>query len=92
MTTPMSAERFADRFRFYRNQPQQQRGVLQLCAAISSSDKGAEILDEQAPWALTFSQKPAAPSAPAVRAAQRKPGWPARSWQLPSSLGIPTCW
>jgi len=28
MTTPMSAERFADRFRFYRNQPQQQRGVL----------------------------------------------------------------
>ena len=66
MTTPMSAERFADRFRFYRNQPQQQRGVLQLCAAISSSDKGAEILDEQAPWALTFSQKPAAPSAPAV--------------------------
>ncbi len=28
MTTPMSAERFADRFRYYRDQPQQQRGVV----------------------------------------------------------------
>lgn len=36
MTTPMSGERFADRFRFYRDQRQQQRGVLQLDAAISS--------------------------------------------------------
>jgi hypothetical protein len=45
MTTPMSAERFADRFRHYKGQAQQQRGVLQLYAAISSSDKGAEILD-----------------------------------------------
>ena len=49
MTTPMSAERFSDRFRFYRDQPQQQRGVLQLHAAISSSDQGSAILDEQAP-------------------------------------------
>jgi hypothetical protein len=62
MTTPMSAERFADRFRFYKGQPQQQRGVQQLHAAISSSDKGAEILDEQAPWALAYSEEPPAPS------------------------------
>jgi len=64
MTTPMSAERFADRFRFYRDQPQQQRGVQQLYAAIGSSDQGTEILDEQASWAVTFSSKPPAPSAP----------------------------
>jgi hypothetical protein len=62
MTTPMSAERFADRFRFYKGQTQQQRGVLELHAAISSGDKGAEILDEQAPWALTYSEEPPAPA------------------------------
>ncbi len=60
MTTPMSAERFADRFRYFKGQAQQQRGVLELHAAISSSDKGAEILDEQAPWALTYSEEPPA--------------------------------
>jgi hypothetical protein len=48
MTTPMSAERFSDRFRFYRDQPQQQRGVLQLFEAISSTECGEEILCEQA--------------------------------------------
>ena len=64
MTTPMSAERFADRFRFYRDQPQQLRGVLQLHAAISSSDQGNAILDEQAPWAVTFSEQPPQPPAP----------------------------
>jgi hypothetical protein len=62
MTTPMSAERFADRFRYYKGQAQQQRGVLQLYAAISSSDQGSAILDEQAPWALTYSEQPPAPS------------------------------
>jgi len=62
MTTPMSAERFADRFRFYKGQPQQQRGILELHAVISSSDKGAEILDEQAPWALAYSEEPPAPA------------------------------
>ena len=40
MTTPMSAERFSDRFRLYRDQPQQQRGVLQLFEAISSTECG----------------------------------------------------
>jgi len=64
MTTPMSAERFADRFRFYSGQPQQQRGVQQLYAAIGSSDQGTAILDEQAPWALTYSEQPPQPQAP----------------------------
>jgi hypothetical protein len=64
MTTPMSAERFADRFRFYSGQPQQQRGVLQLHAAIGCSDQGSAILDEQAPWARTFSEEPPAAPAP----------------------------
>ena len=65
MTTPMSAERFADRFRFYRDQPQQQQGVQELFVAIGSSDQGTAILDEQAPWALTFSEQPPQPPAPA---------------------------
>jgi hypothetical protein len=64
MTTPMSAERFADRFRYYQGQPQQLRGVLQLHAAISSSDQSTAILDEQAPWAITFSEEPPAAPAP----------------------------
>jgi len=64
MTTPMSAERFTDRFRFYRDQPQQQRGVLQLFEAISSTERDEEILCEQAPWALTYSEEPPAPVQP----------------------------
>lgn len=64
MTTPMSAERFSDRFRFYRDQPQQQRGVLQLFEAISSTERSEEILCEQAPWALTYSEEPPAPAQP----------------------------
>jgi len=39
MTTPMSAERFADRFRFYRDQPQQQQGVQELFVATPSASK-----------------------------------------------------
>jgi hypothetical protein len=70
MSTPMSAERFADRFRFYRDQPQQQRGVLQLFEAISSTERGEEILCEQAPWALTYSEDPPAPTQPQPPAGQ----------------------
>jgi hypothetical protein len=64
MTTPMGAERFVDRFRFYKGQPQQQRGVLELFEAISRTERGQEILCEQAPWALTFSEEPPAPAEP----------------------------
>ena len=53
MTTPMSAERFSDRFRYYLDQPQQQRGVLQLHAAISCSDQGSMIHDGQSPWSVS---------------------------------------
>jgi hypothetical protein len=60
----MSAKRFADRFRFYKGQPQQQRGVFELHAAITSSEKGADILDEQAPWAITYSEQPPQPPVP----------------------------
>jgi hypothetical protein len=61
MSTMMSAERFADRFRFYSGQPQQQRGVQQLFKAIAGSGQSSAILDEQAPWAVTFSSKPPGP-------------------------------
>jgi hypothetical protein len=63
MTTQMSAERFADRFRFYKDQPQQLQGVQQLHEAIAEGQPAVQILDEQAPWALTFSSAPPPPPA-----------------------------
>jgi hypothetical protein len=95
MTTPMSAERFADRFRFYSGQPQQQRGVQQLYAAIGSSDQGTAILDEQAPG-----PSPSVSSHPSRRlqqvawipAARRKPAWPGRRGLPRYSPATPTCW
>ncbi|SBO43142.1 L,D-transpeptidase family protein [Cyanobium sp. NIES-981] len=62
MTTPMSAERFEDRFRFYKGQPQQHQGVQQLHQAIAEGLPTEQILDEQAPWAVTFSSEPPSPS------------------------------
>ena len=59
MAEPMSAERFLDRWQNYRDQPQQVAAVRALHAAITALDGGAQILDEQAPWARQFSQKPA---------------------------------
>jgi hypothetical protein len=95
VTTPMSAKRFADRFRFYKGQPQQQRGVRELHAAISSSDNGAEILDEQVSWAVTFSEQPPQASAPAGGLDPRgseEAAWPARTWQHRSNQATATCW
>ena len=99
MTTPMSAERFSDRFRFYRDQPQQQRGVLQLFEAISGTERREEILCEQAAWALTYSEAPPAPPhsrspllVASIPAVQRKPAWPGRRSQHRSNRVIPTCW
>ena len=40
MTTPMSAERFADRFRFYSGKPQQQRGVQMVAIPIANDQPG----------------------------------------------------
>jgi hypothetical protein len=64
MTTLMSPERFEDRYRFYKSQEQQHHAVMELYSAIAASDLGAEILDEQAPWAVTFSSATPTPPAP----------------------------
>jgi len=91
----MSAERFADRFRFYSGQPQQQRGVQQLFEAIASSDQGSAILDEQAPWALTFSEQPPQPQAPTGGLDPRgseEAGMAGPQMAARSSTATPTCW
>ncbi|MFN5697966.1 MAG: L,D-transpeptidase, partial [Cyanobacteriota bacterium] len=62
----MTPERFQDRFEAFRGEPQQVSGVWTLHTAIAALPGSEAVLDEQAPWALTFSQKPAAPTAPAV--------------------------
>jgi hypothetical protein len=64
MAEPMSAERFLDRWRHYCDQPQQVSGIRGLYAAIASLEGGAQLLDEQAPWARQFSQKPTPAPAP----------------------------
>ena len=69
--TSMSADRFLDRFRFFSAEKQQIHAVGQLYEVISSSDQGAAILDEQAPWAVSYSSKPPAPLASTGR--QRTP-------------------
>ena len=58
MAEPMSAERFLERWQNYRDQPQQVAAVQALHAAIASLEGGQQILDEHAPWARQFSQKP----------------------------------
>ena len=58
MAEPMSAERFLERWQNYRDQPQQVAAVRALHAAIAALDGGAQILDEQAPWARQFSTPP----------------------------------
>ena len=59
MAEPMSAERFLDRWQNFRDQPQQGAAVRAMYAAIAALEGGQQILDEQAPWARQFSQKPA---------------------------------
>jgi len=66
MAEPMNAERFLDRWQNYRDQPQQVFGIRALHAAIASLEGGAQILDEQAPWARQFSQKPSPPKPKSV--------------------------
>jgi len=58
MAEPMNAERFLDRWQNYRDQPQQVFGIRALHAAIAALEGGLQVLDEQAPWARQFSQKP----------------------------------
>jgi hypothetical protein len=54
----MSPQRFLERFRAFKGQEQQGRGVLLLHQAISQLEGGAAILSEEAPWAVAFSSKP----------------------------------
>ena len=55
----MSPQRFLDRFLHFKAQKQQARGVLLLHQAISQLDGGEQVLQEEAPWAVAFSEKPA---------------------------------
>ena len=57
----MSAERFADRFRHYKDLPHQQQSVQQLYEAIAGSNQSSAILNEQAPWAVTYRTRPTQP-------------------------------
>ena len=72
MAEPISAERFLDRWQNYRDQPQQVAAVQALHAAIAALEGGNQILDEQAPWARQFSQKPA--PAPTPKPLPKKTG------------------
>jgi len=72
MAEPMSAERFLDRWQNYRQQPQQVSGIRALHAAIAALEGGLQVLDEQAPWARQFSQKPTTAPAPAPKPLPKK--------------------
>ena len=63
MATPMTPERFQARWNNYKKEAQQSSGVWMLHEAIHKLPGGQEILLEEAPWALKFSEKPPAPSA-----------------------------
>lgn len=67
-TCGMTPERWQDRFEFFANQPQQVSSVWILYDAIRALPGGCEVLDEQAPWAIKYSEKPPAPP---------EPTWPA---------------
>jgi hypothetical protein len=61
----MTAERFADRFRYYDNQEQQARGVWILYSEILALQGGRAILSEDSNWATEFSSTPPPPPPPA---------------------------
>ncbi len=64
MTTAMTPERFQDRFEAFQGEPQQVSGVWTLFSAIEALAGSEAVLNEQAPWALKFSEKPPAPTPP----------------------------
>jgi hypothetical protein len=63
----MSSQRFLDRFRAFKGEDQQRRGVLLLHQAIGELDGGAAILREDAPWAVAFSSPKQAAAAGTVK-------------------------
>ncbi|MGB7565574.1 MAG: L,D-transpeptidase, partial [Prochlorococcaceae cyanobacterium] len=60
----MSPERFQDRWEAFKGEPQQVSGVWTLYDAIRALPGGTAVLDEQAAWALKFSEKPPEPAWP----------------------------
>jgi hypothetical protein len=64
MATPMTPERFQDRWEAFKGEPQQVSGIWGLYSSIAELEGSGDILDEQATWALKFSEKPPAPPAP----------------------------
>jgi hypothetical protein len=60
----MTPERFQDRFEAFIGETQQVSGVWLLFGAITETEAAAAILDETAPWAVRFSQKPPPPPPP----------------------------
>lgn len=63
--------------------------MQQLYAAISSSDQSTTILDEQAPWAVTFSEQPPQPPAPVGGLDPRGSEDPLRQERSPLGLTHP---
>jgi hypothetical protein len=55
MASPMSAERFQDRWEAYKGTPSQVAGIWGLYASIAALENAGDILDEHANWAKTFS-------------------------------------
>jgi hypothetical protein len=64
MATPMTPERFQDRWEAFKGEPQQVSGIWGLYRSIAELEGSGDILDEHASWALKFSEKPSAPTAP----------------------------
>ena len=65
MATPMTPERFQDRREAFKGEPQQVSGIWGLYRSIAELEGSGDILDEQAAWALKFSEKPPTPPPPA---------------------------
>jgi hypothetical protein len=63
-TCGMSPERFQDRWEAFKGEAQQVSGVWTLYDSIRALPGGTAVLDEQAPWALKFSEKPPEPAWP----------------------------
>ena len=64
MASPMSAERFQDRWEAYKGTPNQVAGIWGLYASLAAMEDAGDILDEHANWAKTFSP----PAKPATKA------------------------
>ncbi|WP_198949818.1 papain-like cysteine protease family protein [Synechococcus sp. 1G10] len=65
-TSTMTPERFQDRFEAFKDEPQQVSGVWLLHSAIADLPGSEVVLDEEATWALKFSEKPPTPPAPST--------------------------